>query len=282
MDNKINEGYSSEEAYSSYNEMDNKLLENLSKNNEYVDSYNKFYVTYNLVSILSMFVSLFIFHLLIPLFNKKHNTLGMKLFKTTLVTSKDSIIISNKQVLLRFFTLFITEYTLVYLLVNWMGLIFIVLASIFSISITKRKSSLHDLILKTEVKYLTSFSHCFITTDKFYTNKLVGIEALNTLPLIICSQTSEEIKLLKSAISEIKINPVIESWTTETLVKLVKNGNGIGYVQEAYVKDELEKGTLKKLNISFSPPKLDIYCGYISDTLAYAPKKFIDFVIARN
>ena len=154
MDNKVNEGYSSEEAYSSYNEMDNKLLENLSKNNEYVDSYNKFYVTYNLVSILSMFVSLFIFHLLIPLFNKKHNTLGMKLFKTTLVTSKDSIIISNKQVLLRFFTLFITEYTLVYLLVNWMGLIFIVLASIFSISITKRKSSLHDLILKTEVKYL--------------------------------------------------------------------------------------------------------------------------------
>lgn len=154
MDKKVNEGYTSEEAYSSYNEMDNKLLETLSKNEDYVNSYNKFYITYNLVSILSMFVSLFIFHLLIPLFNKKHNTLGMKLFNTTLVTSKDSIIISNKKVLLRFFTLFITEYTLVYLLVNWMGLIFIVLASIFSISITKRKSSLHDLILKTEVKYL--------------------------------------------------------------------------------------------------------------------------------
>ena len=154
MDNKVNEGYTSEEAYSSYNEMDNKLLEILSKNEDYVNSYNKFYITYNLVSILSMFVSLFIFHLLIPLFNKKHNTLGMKLFNTTLVTSKDSIIISNKKVLLRFFTLFITEYTLVYLLVNWMGLIFVVLASIFSISITKRKSSLHDLILKTEVNYL--------------------------------------------------------------------------------------------------------------------------------
>lgn len=135
---------------------------------------------------------------------------------------------------------------------------------------------------KTEVKYLTSFAHCFVTTDKYYTNKLVGIEALNTLPLIICSQTSEEIKLLKNAMSEIKINPVIESWTTETLVKLVKEGNGVGYVQEAYVKDELENGTLKKLNISFTPPKLDIYCGYISDTLAYAPKKFIDFVLARN
>ncbi len=132
---------------------------------------------------------------------------------------------------------------------------------------------------KTEVKYLTSFAHCFVTTEKFYTNKPVGIEALNSLPLIICSQNSEEIRLLKNAMSEIKINPVIESWTTETLVKLVKDGNGIGYVQEAYVKDELEKGTLKKLNISFTPPKLDIYCGYISDTLAYAPKKFIDHVL---
>ena len=132
---------------------------------------------------------------------------------------------------------------------------------------------------KTEVKYLTSFSHCFVTTDKYYTNKPVGIEALNTLPLIICSQNSEEIRLLKNSMSDIKINPVIESWTTETLVKLVKNGNGVGYVQEAYVKDELEKGTLKKLNISFTPPKLDIYCGYVSDTLAYAPKKFIDHVL---
>ncbi len=135
---------------------------------------------------------------------------------------------------------------------------------------------------KTEVKYLTSFAHCFVTTDKFYTNKLVGIETLNTLPLIICSQTSEEIKLLKNAMSEIKINPVIEAWTTETLLKLVKAGNGIGYIQEAYVKDELESGELKKLNISFTPPKLDIYCGYISDTLAYAPKKFIDHVLEKN
>ena len=135
---------------------------------------------------------------------------------------------------------------------------------------------------KTEVKYLTSFGHCFVTTDKYYTNKLVGIEALNTLPLIICSQTAEEIKLLKNAFSDIKINPIIESWTTETLVKLVKEGNGVGYVQEAYVRDEIANGTLKKLNISFTPPKLDIYCGFISDTLAYAPKKFIDFVLSKD
>lgn len=135
---------------------------------------------------------------------------------------------------------------------------------------------------KTEVKYLTSFSHCFITTDKFFTDKLVGVETINSLPLVISSQSAEEIKTLKNAISDIKINPVIEAWTTDAMIKLVKQGNGIGYTQEDYVKEELENGTLKKFNLSFTPPKLDIYCGYYQETLAYAPKKFIEFLISKN
>ena len=135
---------------------------------------------------------------------------------------------------------------------------------------------------KTEVKFLKSFSHCFITTDKYYTDKLVGVETINNLPLIVSSQSAEEIKLLKNAISDIKINPVIESWTTEAMIKFVKQGNGIGYTQEDYVKEELEAGTLKKFNLSFTPPKLDIYCGYFQETLAYAPKKFIEFLISKN
>ena len=135
---------------------------------------------------------------------------------------------------------------------------------------------------KTEIKYLKSYSHCFITTDKYYTDKLVGTETLNNMPLIISSQNAEEIKLLKNAISDIKINPVIESWTTDSMIKFVYEGNGIGYVQEEYVKDDLERGSLKKFNLSFTPPKLDVYCGYINDMLAYAPKKFIEFLVSKN
>ncbi len=135
---------------------------------------------------------------------------------------------------------------------------------------------------KIQVKYLKSFSHCFVTTNKFYTEKLIGIENISNYPLIISSQTSEEIKLLKNAFSDIKINPIIEAWTTETILKLVKNGNGVGYTQEEYVQEDLAKGNLKKLKLSFTPPKLDIYCGYFTDTLAYAPKKFIDFLISKD
>lgn len=135
---------------------------------------------------------------------------------------------------------------------------------------------------KVEVKYLKSFSHCFISTEKFFVDKKVGVDTINSLPLIISSSSSDEIKLLKSTVPDLKINPIIESWTTESMLKLVKTGNGIGYIQEDYVKDEIENGTLKKFNVSFALPKLDIYCGYITDTLAYAAKKFIEWVISKN
>lgn len=132
------------------------------------------------------------------------------------------------------------------------------------------------------IKYLKSYSHCFFTTDKFYNEKSFGIDNINNLPLIISSQSAEEIKLLKNSVVGLKINPIIEAWTTESMIKLVKEGNGIGYCQEEYIKDELKAGTLKKLNLLFTLPKLDIYSGYIVDTLAFAPKKFIEFLSSKD
>ena len=133
-----------------------------------------------------------------------------------------------------------------------------------------------------DIKYLKSYSHCFFTTDKFYSDKSFGVENINNLPLIISSQNAEEVKQLKNSVVGIKINPVIESWTTESMIKLVKEGNGVGYCQEEYIQEELEAGTLKKLNLLFTPPKLDIYSGYIVDTLAFAPKRFIEFLSSKD
>ena len=135
---------------------------------------------------------------------------------------------------------------------------------------------------KLEIKYLKSFAHCFFTTDKFYTEKPLGIENINNLPLIISSQNAEEIKLLKNSVVGLKLNPIIESWTPESMLKLVREGNGVGFCQEEYIKEELENGSLKKLNVLFTLPKLDIYSGYIVDTLAFAPKKFVEFLSSKN
>ena len=135
---------------------------------------------------------------------------------------------------------------------------------------------------KIEVKYLKSFSHCFVANKKFNIEEKVSVETINNLPLIISSASSEEIRLLKNSVPEIKINPVIEAGTTESMIKLIKDGNGIGYTQEEYVATELEYGILKKINLSFMLPKLDIYCGYFVETLSFASKKFIEWLISKS
>lgn len=133
-----------------------------------------------------------------------------------------------------------------------------------------------------DIKYLKSYSHCFFTTDKYYSEKSFGIDNINNLPLIISSQNAEEIKLLKNSVVGLKVNPVIEAGTTESMIKLVKEGNGVGYAQEEYISEELKKGTLKKLNLLFILPKLDVYAGFYSDSLAFAPKKFIEFLSTKD
>lgn len=135
---------------------------------------------------------------------------------------------------------------------------------------------------KIEVKYLKSFSHCFFTVSKYYTDKTVGVETISNLPLVITSSGSEEIKLLKNSIPELKISPIIEAGSNEAMLKLVKDGNGVGYIQEEYIQDELANGLLKKLNVNFMLPKLDLYCGYFTETLAFASKKFIEWLISKN
>ena len=134
---------------------------------------------------------------------------------------------------------------------------------------------------KIDVKYLASYEHCFFTTEKFYKQKPLCIADINNSPLIISSQSSDEIRLLKNAVGNIKIDPIIEAGTTDSIVKLVKDNNGIGYVQEEFIKDELKNEAVKKLDISFTLPKLDIYMGYITENLAFAPKKFIEFIVEK-
>jgi len=135
---------------------------------------------------------------------------------------------------------------------------------------------------KMEVKYLKSFSQCFVTTEKYYSENVLSVENINNLPLIVTSSKAEEIKLLKNACLDLKINPIIEAGSPEAMIKLIKLGNGIGLTQDEYVKSDIESATLKKLNINFALPKLDIYCGYFKETLANAPKKFIEWIISKN
>lgn len=152
MDNSIQNGLTSEEAYDKYYEKENELNKLLNENKTYVNAYNSFYITYMFTSVLSMLVSLFVFQFVIPLLNKKHQTLGLKIFKGAIVNKKDGIIISSTQILLRFIIMFTTEFLCVYIILDWFGLIFLVLVTLFLLSFSKSRASIHDLILKCQVK----------------------------------------------------------------------------------------------------------------------------------
>ena len=151
MDEYVQSGLTSEKAYEKYIETDNNIQSLLKENEAYVNSYSSFYFTYLFSSIITMLVSLFVFQFIIPLLNKKHQTIGMKIFKGAIVNKKDGTIISSIQVLLRFGLIFITEYLLVYMLLDWFGLIFLILVTLFLISMSKSKFTIHDLILKTKI-----------------------------------------------------------------------------------------------------------------------------------
>lgn len=151
MDEYVQSGLTSEKAYEKYIETDNNIQSLLKENEAYVNSYSSFYFTYLFSSIITMLVSLFVFQFIIPLLNKKHQTIGMKIFKGAITNKKDGTIISSIQVLLRFGLIFITEYLLVYMLLDWFGLIFLILVTLFLISMSKSKFTIHDLILKTKI-----------------------------------------------------------------------------------------------------------------------------------
>ena len=155
IDNKIKENMTHEQAFESYMEIYNKLYEELNANEMYASAYKNFYIKYTFTEIGCAFSSLLIFQLIIPLANKKKQSLGMMMFQASCV-DKDNIALSNIKITLRFFMIFLVEFLTVYLILSILGEIFLVLISLVMISLTKNRSTVHDLILKSKIAPLTN------------------------------------------------------------------------------------------------------------------------------
>ncbi len=150
MEQKISENMNEEQAYEEYQKAYNKLNEELQKNEIYYSAYKNFYIKYSLTEILCVFISLLFFQLIIPFLNSKKQTLGMLLFKAACV-DKNNVILSKNKITLRFFMIFIVEFLSVYLLLSIIGEIFLVLITLVTISLTKDKSTFHDLLIKSKL-----------------------------------------------------------------------------------------------------------------------------------
>lgn len=151
IEQKEAEGMDYEAIAEAYNEAEDKINEELKKVESYKEAYSRFYSTYIVTLILCLFVPLLIFQLIVPLCTKKRQTLFMKAFKGALVKRKSGVLLSANQVFLRFFMIFVVEFLSVYLLIGWIGEIFVVILSLVLMSFTEGRLSIHDGLMQCKV-----------------------------------------------------------------------------------------------------------------------------------
>lgn len=135
-----------EEGYNMVEKIDDLVV----ANKNYKDNYHKFRQIYLVNFIACLSISTIVFQLVIPLTNKNRRTLGMMTCRASLVDA-ENIIVDNKMAFFRFGVILLLELVAVYLIIGWLGIIFEALISIFIISITNRRLTIHDALLRTKI-----------------------------------------------------------------------------------------------------------------------------------
>ena len=106
-------------------------------------------------------------------------------------------------------------------------------------------------------------------------------EDLADLPLILLEKNASSRLFLEDNLTplNISLNPLIEVAVHDLLIRLASIHLGISCVIEEFSKEELERGIIKKLNLSPPLPKRSIGYAYIKNApLSYAAKAFIDLI----
>ena len=106
------------------------------------------------------------------------------------------------------------------------------------------------------------------------------VEDLKKYPLILPSATSSiRLKLDEYLESKnTKLNPVIESWTTEIMLEMVRKGVGIGYFVRNVIDTQEDKDNFEVLLFDDEFPAVDVCCVYIDDFLTMAARKFVEML----
>lgn len=129
-------------------------------------------------------------------------------------------------------------------------------------------------------KMLNRFKNCFVYNKKIMKDCTINTpEDLIKYPLILPSATSS----IRSKLDEymekknITLHPAIESWTTEFMLEMVKNGSGIGYFAQNVITSQ-DKDSYEMVTFNDSLPEVDICAVYLGDFEMPVLNKFVDFL----
>ena len=106
------------------------------------------------------------------------------------------------------------------------------------------------------------------------------VEDLVKYPLILPSSTSSiRLKLDEYMESKnTKLNPILESWTTEIMLAMVRRGVGVGYFVRNVIETQKDRDEFEIITFDDDLPAVDVCCVYIDDFLTTASRKFVELL----
>ena len=132
-----------------------------------------------------------------------------------------------------------------------------------------------------EKKVLTKLKNCFVYNKNYFKNIDIKSAAdLVKYPLILPSANSSIRAKLDEYMEHknIKLEPAIESWTTEFMVEMVKNGSGIGYFAENVIESQNDRENYEVVTFDDSLPSIDICAVYLGDFVIPVLSRFVEFL----
>ena len=128
---------------------------------------------------------------------------------------------------------------------------------------------------------LSKLHNCFAYNKNIMKDVNIDkVEDLKKYPLVLPSATSSiRLKLDEYMESQnTKLNPILESWTTEMMLEMVRKGVGIGYFIQNVIDTQNDKDNFEVINFNDDLPAVDVCCVYIEDFNTTATKKFIEML----
>ena len=140
---------------------------------------------------------------------------------------------------------------------------------------------------KKDVKKVTlsKLQNCFAYNKNIMKDVHISkVEDLKNYPLILPSATSS-IRLKLDEFMEshnTKLVPILESWTTEIMIEMVREGVGVGYFVKNVIDTQTDKDNFEVVTFDDQLPAVDVCCVYIEDFLTTATRKFVDILISNK
>ena len=128
---------------------------------------------------------------------------------------------------------------------------------------------------------LTKLHNCFAYNKNIMKNvDIKEVEDLVKYPLILPSSTSSiRMKLDEYMESKnTKLNPILESWTTEIMLAMVRRGVGVGYFVRNVIETQKDRDEFEIITFDDDLPAVDVCCVYIDDFLTTASRKFVEIL----